>query len=562
MSFILQRVRGDVEGAGEFTRTALMQHVGGDSLLVGRGASAQLRFEEAAVALEHARLERRPGGLEIVDCGSLTGTYVNGRRVERAELRDHDWVEIGRHRLTVHFESPATPVVVYVQELVEERAAPQAAAPRAPEIDHVAAYGLRRRWLGPGPFTAYALTVGAAALLWLAWTGGEHFFRPGPVSDAHAALAADCAACHVPWRGADDRRCAACHAGPEHQPRQVAAPACPACHLEHRFQPRLARVADAKCLACHRELRVAGGGRPAFAARVTDFAADHPEFALTVEEQGRVPIDRARRSDPTALAFGHALHLRPDLKSPDGPVQLDCFACHSPSATGQRVGEIAPVEYERHCQSCHRLVFDPRLPDAPHERPEVVHATLLRAYAEPRPGGPAQRPSLPEQRRLLPRRALDAAPPPLLNVSERVLRQAVEAEVNLYRAACDKCHEVDLGGVLPAVDPPRVPARWFVYAAFPHQRHRRVECTVCHAGAAASRDTADLLLPSIAACRACHGPQPRAAGPAAGATTRCVSCHLYHDKSRTGEWGRGTPSGVWETGSGFEGGLRPAAQLP
>ena len=106
-------------------------------------------------------------------------------------------------------------------------------------------------------------------------------------------------------------------------------------------------------------------------------------------------------------------------------------------------------------------------------------------------------------------------------------------------------------GVLPDVDPPRVPARWFVYADFPHQRHRRVECTVCHAGAATSRDTADLLLPGIAACRACHGPQPRAAGPAAGATTRCVSCHLYHDKSRTGEWGRATPSGVWETESGF-----------
>jgi hypothetical protein len=38
---------------------------------------------------------------------------------------------------------------------------------------------------------------------------------------------------------------------------------------------------------------------------------------------------------------------------------------------------------------------------------------------------------------------------------------------------------------------------------------------------------------------------------AAGATASCVSCHAYHDKSRTGEWGRNSPSGVWEVGSGF-----------
>ncbi|HEV8630455.1 MAG TPA: FHA domain-containing protein, partial [Thermoanaerobaculia bacterium] len=146
MSFVVQRVRGGLESGVELAGTALMQFIEGDILLVGRGATAQLRFDETTVALEHARLRLREGSLELEDCGSLTGTYVNGRQVERTVLAEGDWIEIGRHRLTVHLEPPDS-VVLLLQQIAEERAAtkPQPDTKLvAPRIDYSAAYALRR----------------------------------------------------------------------------------------------------------------------------------------------------------------------------------------------------------------------------------------------------------------------------------------------------------------------------------------------------------------------------------------------------------------------------------
>ena len=165
-----------------------------------------------------------------------------------------------------------------------------------------------------------------------------------------------------------------------------------------------------------------------------------------------------------------------------------------------------------------------------------MHAFLLRTYAERQPA--AQQPSLPVQRRLLPRRSLDGTAPPVIRLDERVLRQVVDAELNLYRSSCGKCHGVDLEVVPPAITPVAIPTRWMPYARFSHRPHRGIAaCVDCHAGAARSIETTDVLLPGIALCRNCHGPQPRGTrAAAAGATTQCISCHDYHDKVRAGRW--------------------------
>ncbi|HXT22618.1 MAG TPA: FHA domain-containing protein, partial [Thermoanaerobaculia bacterium] len=487
MSFLIQRVRAGAEpGAETIAGTALVQYVEGDSLLVGRGPTARLRFDEPTVSLEHARLQLREGRLEVADLGSLTGTYVNGKKVERAMAGERDWIEIGRHRLTVHLESPEA-VVLYVQELAEDRPAAAsadagegAAKVTAPKVDYLRAYGVGRLRLANLSWLAVGLAALVVALA--AWWGRSDLFRPGPVSQAHAALVDRCGACHAPWRGVDDRRCATCHLGPEHQQSAAFQPSCETCHVEHRFATRLALVDDRLCVNCHRSLRLRPGAAPRFAHTVTDFAVDHPQFAIAGEGGARLRLDSpaARQADPGVLAFGHALHLRAGLKGPRGPVQLDCLDCHAQSRAS---GEIEPVAYERHCQDCHRLNFDPRSPEAPHERPEVVHAFLLRTYAERKQTAP---PPLPVQRRLLPRRAFEAAPAPVIRLDERVLRQVVEAEVNLYRSSCGKCHGVDLGVVPPAITPVAIPARWLPYARFSHRPHRMVACATCHAGAAAS----------------------------------------------------------------------------
>lgn len=67
------------------------------STVVGREASCELAFEVTGVSRKHARLvSTAEGEVEIVDLGSRNGTFVNGRRVERAALRDGDEIRFGQ----------------------------------------------------------------------------------------------------------------------------------------------------------------------------------------------------------------------------------------------------------------------------------------------------------------------------------------------------------------------------------------------------------------------------------------------------------------------------------
>jgi pSer/pThr/pTyr-binding forkhead associated (FHA) protein len=66
---------------------------------LGRGLSADLVLEEPAVSRRHAMLVRREGRTVVLDDRSENGVYVNGRRVQEAELRDGDMIVLGRVRL-------------------------------------------------------------------------------------------------------------------------------------------------------------------------------------------------------------------------------------------------------------------------------------------------------------------------------------------------------------------------------------------------------------------------------------------------------------------------------
>jgi pSer/pThr/pTyr-binding forkhead associated (FHA) protein len=45
-------------------------------------------------------LAREGTGFSIADLGSLNGTFVNRRRVDRQRLEDGDEVQVGKYRLT------------------------------------------------------------------------------------------------------------------------------------------------------------------------------------------------------------------------------------------------------------------------------------------------------------------------------------------------------------------------------------------------------------------------------------------------------------------------------
>jgi hypothetical protein len=109
----------------------------------------------------------------------------------------------------------------------------------------------------------------------------------------------------------------------------------------------------------------------------------------------------------------------------------------------------------------------------------------------------------------------------------------LDAERYLYGIACQKCHLVDMDATpVPAVTPPRIPPSWLDRSKpFPHDRHQTdIVCEDCHAGAATSTVTADVLIPGLEACSGCHGGSGKPPGEAKrrSGPTDCRSCHEYH----------------------------------
>ena len=74
--------------------------VDGDRVEIGRSPDAPVFLDDVTVSRSHAMLVRDDVGYTIEDAGSLNGTYVNRRRVEKAKLEDGDEVQIGKYRLT------------------------------------------------------------------------------------------------------------------------------------------------------------------------------------------------------------------------------------------------------------------------------------------------------------------------------------------------------------------------------------------------------------------------------------------------------------------------------
>ncbi len=63
----------------------------------GRAPDNDVVLDDLLVSRHHAELQMRADGrLEVLDLGSRNGTYVNGRRVERAVLDERDLLAVGR----------------------------------------------------------------------------------------------------------------------------------------------------------------------------------------------------------------------------------------------------------------------------------------------------------------------------------------------------------------------------------------------------------------------------------------------------------------------------------
>ncbi|MFP2934647.1 FHA domain-containing protein, partial [Pyxidicoccus sp. 3LG] len=82
-----------------------------DIIKIGRLSSAHLCLEDEKVSRIHSVIEvATDGAMSIIDMGSVEGTYVNGKRVNKGQLSFGDEIRVGG--TTIRLENPAAVAAV------------------------------------------------------------------------------------------------------------------------------------------------------------------------------------------------------------------------------------------------------------------------------------------------------------------------------------------------------------------------------------------------------------------------------------------------------------------
>lgn len=368
---------------------------------------------------------------------------------------------------------------------------------------------------------------------------------------------------------------------------------CTTCHVEHKGHAALAGTSDALCTRCHDNLSAnVAGGRTELPTKVTAFAPEpaHPAFGRVLRQQGGGNL-----VDPTPLKFNHKKHLA-DINPTVGacttchqlstsgdrrtmePVNYaaHCKSCHPmslaptlpevpherlelvrlftsnvPNLFAQSLATMTAAEKEKALSITTERKQGLRVVK---ETKKITEAEWLDAQAKDLVD---KRVSSSSAANLPAYKELDALSGPARTA----------AALELYAAygmnnACGYCHTLqgspaglakspaDLLHTLPTgfTPPPRTATtapttarptsrpvatpegrRWFTASRFDHDAHRAMTCTDCHAAASTSTQTPDVLLPSAQSCLTCHhgGPQSKSV-----ASSNCITCHDYHDRTR------------------------------
>ena len=87
-------VRSGGGRAGESFRPA------GERTRIGRSPDCDIFLDDVTVSRNHAVLIEEGGEFSVEDQGSLNGTFVNRKRIDRAPLHEGDELQVGKYRLT------------------------------------------------------------------------------------------------------------------------------------------------------------------------------------------------------------------------------------------------------------------------------------------------------------------------------------------------------------------------------------------------------------------------------------------------------------------------------
>ncbi|HEY6962498.1 MAG TPA: FHA domain-containing protein [Gaiellaceae bacterium] len=80
--------------AGESFRPA------GERTRIGRSPDCDIFLDDVTVSRNHAVLVEEDGHYVVEDQGSLNGTFVNRKRIDRVPLREGDELQVGKYRMT------------------------------------------------------------------------------------------------------------------------------------------------------------------------------------------------------------------------------------------------------------------------------------------------------------------------------------------------------------------------------------------------------------------------------------------------------------------------------
>ena len=525
----------------------------GDALGIGRGTDQAVYITDLRAALAHARVTALGGGRYRVESLIAAGVRIDGVSQMNATVKAGSHLDIGSTRIRLVDPPGDFEAAVEISTLDEAQIEAQQPAPMLTLAD--AGLG-RRGWswalwalmlvLGLGLPLAAHYAPPVRDVVEAVPLGGRALWESGSLASAHHFFGNDCQQCHVDaFVSVRDAQCEACHA---QTAAHVAADfdlslagndRCAHCHRDHNGVDALVRADQHLCTDCHDGI----GSRIAQAdphADVADFGTRHEGFVVSLPQwnaQGEYTPVRAALATPgikeqSGLVFPHDLHLDPaGIRGPEGEDRvLDCVACHVPEPGGAR---MLPIDFERHCQDCHKLTFSIREADreVPHASVEKVGYTITEFFAREALEGGFNETQAPTVVRIRRRPGQPITPQERAEALSWARDQARVAIDRLFEdKACSTCHAVSRDAAREwTVAPVRVAGAWFPKSRFDHGSHTTMQCIDCHNAPNAASSEA-LLLPDIDNCRQCHGGEhAKHLVP-----TTCIDCHAFHDAAHPG----------------------------
>jgi hypothetical protein len=100
-------IKAIIEGSGD--RAMVVIHRGPskgarfliaeDKCSIGRSPMNAIFLDDVTVSRSHAQISKTSNGFELLDLGSLNGTYVNNGSVKTAQLKSGDEIQVGKFHL-------------------------------------------------------------------------------------------------------------------------------------------------------------------------------------------------------------------------------------------------------------------------------------------------------------------------------------------------------------------------------------------------------------------------------------------------------------------------------